>query len=79
MTVLTREERPKRVIDLHNQGMGKREIAKVLHMSFTDIAKILRDADKEKEAEKITRQDFLSSQAYKLFSEGNLNYKWQLI
>jgi len=40
-------------------------------MSFTDIAKILKDADKEKESEQQrTRQEFLSSQAYKLFSEG---------
>jgi len=31
--------------------MGTREIAKLLHMSFTDIAKILKDADKEKESE----------------------------
>jgi hypothetical protein len=51
--------------------MGTREIAKLLHMSFTDIAKILKDADKEKEAEKQrTRQEFMSSQAYKLFSDG---------
>ena len=71
MVALTREERRKRVLDLHNQGMGTREIAKLLHMSFTDIAKILKDADKEKEFEQQrTRQEFLSSKAYKLFSEG---------
>jgi transposase len=71
MAVLTRDERRKRVLDLHNQGMGTREIAKLLHMSFTDISKILKDADKEKESEQQrTRQEFLSSQAYKLFSEG---------
>ena len=40
-------------------------------MSFTDIAKILKDSDKEKESEQQrTRQEFLSSQAYTLFSEG---------
>jgi hypothetical protein len=51
--------------------MGTREIAKLLHMSFTDIGKILKDADKEKESEQQrTRQEFLSSKAYKLFSEG---------
>ena len=71
MAVLTRDERRRRVIDLHNQGMGTREIAKLLHMSFTDISKILKDADKEKESEQQrTRQEFLSSKAYKLFSEG---------
>jgi hypothetical protein len=71
MAVLTRDERRKSVLDLHSQGMGTREIAKLLHMSFTDIAKILKDADKEKEAEQQrTRQEFLSSQAYALFSDG---------
>ena len=71
MVALTRDERRRRVLDLHNQGMSTREIAKLLHMSFTDIGKILKDSDKEKEAEQQrTRQDFLSSQAYTLFSEG---------
>ena len=71
MIVLTREERRRRVLEFHSQGMGTREISKLLHMSFTDIAKILKDADKEKESEQQrTRQEFLSSQAYTLFSEG---------
>jgi DNA-binding protein H-NS len=71
MAVLTRDERRKRVLDLHSECMGTREIAKLLHMSFTDIAKILKEADKEKESEQQrTRQEFLSSKAYKLFSEG---------
>jgi hypothetical protein len=71
MVALTREERIRRVLEHHNQGMGTREISKLLRMSFTDIAKILKDADKEKESEQQrTRQEFLSSQAYKLFSEG---------
>jgi hypothetical protein len=51
--------------------MGTREIAKLLHMSLTDIAKILKDADKEKESEQQrTRQEFLFPKDYKLFSEG---------
>ena len=71
MVALTREERRKHVLDLHSEGMGTREISKLLHMSFTDIAKILKDADKEKESEQQrTRQELLSSRAYKLFSEG---------
>lgn len=70
MVVLSRDERRGRVIELHNQNMGTREIAKLLHMSFTDIAKILKDADYEKEAEQQrTRQEFLSSQVYKKVSE----------
>ena|SRR5690348_13776012 len=71
MVTFTREERQRRVLEHHSQGMGTREISKLLHMSFTDIAKILKDADKEKESEQQrTRQEFLSSQAYTLFSEG---------
>jgi hypothetical protein len=71
MVTFTREDRRGRVLEFHSQGMGTREIAKLLHMSFTDIAKILKDSDKEKESEQQrTRQEFLSSQAYTLFSEG---------
>jgi transposase len=71
MVALTREERIRLVLEHHNQGMGTREISKLLRMSFTDIAKILKDADKEKESEQQrTRQELLSSKAYKLFSEG---------
>jgi predicted XRE-type DNA-binding protein len=71
MVALTREERIRRVLEHHNQGMGTREISKLLHMSFSDIGKILKDADKEKESEQQrTRQELLSSKAYKLFSDG---------
>ena len=71
MVTFTREDRRGRVLEHHSQGMGTREISKLLHMSFTDIAKILKDSDKEKESEQQrTRQEFLSSQAYTLFSEG---------
>jgi hypothetical protein len=72
MVTFTREDRRGRVLEYHSQGMDTREIAKLLHMSFTDIAKILKDSDKEKESEQQrTRQEFLSSQAYTLFSEGS--------
>ena len=71
MAALTREERRRRVLEFYSQGMGTREIAKLLHMSFTDIAKVLKVADEEKESEQQrTRQEFLSSKAYILFSEG---------
>lgn len=71
MVMLSRDERRRRVLELHNQNMGTRDIAKLLHISFTDIAKILKDADYEKETEQQrTRQKLLSSQAYKLFSKG---------
>lgn len=71
MVVLSRDERRRQVLEFHNQNMGTREIAKLLHISFTDITKILKEADKEKEVEQQrTRQEFLASQAYKTFSEG---------
>jgi hypothetical protein len=70
MVVLTKEERRRRVLE-HNQGMGTREIAEIMKMSFRDIGSILRDADREKEAEEQqTQQRFLVSRAYNLFSTG---------
>ena len=60
MAALTREERRRRVLEFYSQGMGTREIG-ALHMSFTDIAKVLKVADEEKESEQQrTRQEFLS-------------------
>jgi hypothetical protein len=51
--------------------MGTREIAEIMKMSFRDIGSILRDADREKEAEEQqTQQRFLVSRAYNLFSTG---------
>jgi hypothetical protein len=71
MVVLTKEERRRRVLELHDQGMGTREIAEIQKMSFRDIGHILRDADREKEVEEQqTQQRFLSSRAYKLYSAG---------
>ena len=56
--------------------MGTREIAKLLHMSFTDIAKVLKVADEEKESEQQrTRQEFLSSKAYRLFLKEKVRCK----
>jgi DNA-directed RNA polymerase specialized sigma subunit len=61
------EERKKRVIDLYyNQGKTMREIAKIERMSIRDISNIL----KEEEARRQNSKDQeLSSKAYKLFSE----------
>jgi hypothetical protein len=65
------EQKEKLVLELHNQGKNSREIAEIARMSFREIGRILRNADKQKEAEqKQAREELLSSQAYKLFSEG---------
>jgi hypothetical protein len=80
---ITRQERERAVLDLYyNQRKSVREIAKEARMSFRDIGAILNKAsedNKETEqrkeqqqegAEKNQMQLSVSTQAYKLFSEG---------
>jgi hypothetical protein len=68
--MLTRQERERFVLDLHNEGKNTREIAQIAHMPFRDIGFIIDKKEKEqKSKEEQTRQGFLSIQAYKLFSE----------
>jgi transposase len=85
MSILNRQEREKLVLDLYyNQGKTIREIAKEVRISFRDIGVILNKVLEEKtEGSKEQRQDnnnrvennqqqsqlYLSTQAYKLFSE----------
>ena len=69
--ISTREEKEKLVIDLLNKCTPIREIASRAGLSFRDIGAIKKKAEEEKETrEGQTRQGFLSTQAYKLFSEG---------
>jgi transposase len=82
MTILTRQERERLVIDLYyNQGKTYREISKEARISPRDIGVILNKAVEEKteakgqqdnntDTEKNQEQHLsLSTQAYKLFSE----------
>src|SRR5919112_4174514 len=85
MSIMTRQERERLVLELYNQGKTIREIAKEARMSFRDIGVILNKTLKEKtEASKeVQRQDnngvvennqqephlSLAAQAYKLFSD----------
>jgi transposase len=81
MTILTRQERERLVLDLYNQGKTYREIAKEVRISPRDIGVILNKVVEEKteakcqqdnkiDAEKNQEQQLsLSAQAYKLFSE----------
>ena len=48
MTILTRQERERLVLELYNQGKTIREIAKEARMSFRDIEVILNKALEEK-------------------------------
>jgi hypothetical protein len=69
--VLTRQEREGLVLDLYNQGKNTRQISQDVRMNFRDIGAILDKARKEKETSKEqTEKRSLSTQAYKLFSEG---------
>jgi SHS2 domain-containing protein len=84
MTILTRQERERLVLDLYNQGKTYREISKEARISFRDIGVILNKVVEEektegsKEGQDTTvqkqRQDgeqqlSLFTQAYKLFSK----------
>ena len=78
MTILTRQERERLVLDLYNQGKTYRKISKEAKISPRDIGVILNKAV-EKKIEgskedninsKKERQLSVSAQAYKLFSEG---------
>jgi transposase len=83
---IIRQDRQKLVLDLYyNQGKNIREIAQEVRMSFRDIGAILNKADerreqnnnnnddienKKRQQEQQEQQLSLSTQAYKLFSEG---------
>ena len=45
MQVLNRYDKEKLVIKLHQEGKTIRQIAKVAHLSFGDIGKIIRRID----------------------------------
>ncbi len=82
---MTRQERERAVLDLyHNQGKTILEIAQEVRMSFRDIGTILNKADegrvknnsndienkKQQQGQEQQEQLSLSTQAYKLFSDG---------
>jgi hypothetical protein len=84
LTILTRQERERLVLDLYNQGKTYREISKEARISPRDIAVILnkvieekksegeeQQVDTEQNQEQSQQQEHLSpsAQAYKLFSE----------
>jgi hypothetical protein len=81
MTILTKKERERLVVELYNQGKTYREISKLARISPCDIRVILNKAVEEKtqgikqqdDAKEFREQEqqhlTLSAQAYKLFSE----------
>ena len=82
MTILTRQERERLVLELYNQGKTYREISKEARISPRDIGVILnkvfeeKDRDEEQhntdenQQEQQQQELSLSTQAYKLFSNG---------
>jgi predicted DNA-binding protein YlxM (UPF0122 family) len=73
--VLTREEKEKMVLDLYyNKGYTYRLIAKELRMSPNQISEIIKRHEEKNDAIANKKKVLsLSSQAYKLFSEGKDN------
>ena len=68
---LTRKEKEKMVIDFSRQGMGTREIARELRMSFSSIGAILRKESQQMElAQERVKTTSESTQAYSLFASG---------
>jgi|SoiMethySBSTD1v2_1073268.scaffolds.fasta_scaffold02301_16 hypothetical protein len=71
VSVLTRQEKEQKVLDLYNQGKTIRDIAKEMRMSFRDIGAILKKASGELEEKQDIKESLsLSSKAYRLFSKG---------
>jgi hypothetical protein len=63
MKGLTRQEKEKLVLELYSQGKSYHEMAKEARVSLRDIGPILKKSGVEQSLS-------VSSQAYKLFSEG---------
>jgi hypothetical protein len=83
LTILTRQEKERLVIELYNLGKTYREISKEARISPRDIGVILNKVMEEKKTQGLKEQEgnsdseknqeqrlSLSAQAYKLFSEG---------
>ena len=82
LSIITRQERERLVLELYNQGKTYREIAKEARISPRDIGAILNKVLEEKtqgkeeqdDAEKNQEQQHnmsISSKSYKLFSNRN--------
>jgi hypothetical protein len=75
---MNRAEREEYVIRLYNEGRNTRDIAKLVHMSFSDIGAIIKkvksEPDRERgqlEEEEDIKSKSKATQAIKLFSELN--------
>ena len=79
-TILNKFEKEQKVIELHSkEGKTLKEIAKIVKMSFRDISKIIKAYErkitlqakrKENNQNGQIKKPLISTQAYKLFSDG---------
>ena len=72
---LNKFEKENRVIELHLAGKTIRDISKVVHMSFRDIAKIIKAHERKAKREESNqstqpKKPSISSQTFILFKEG---------
>jgi hypothetical protein len=76
---LNKYEKENRVIELHLAGKTIRDISKIVHMSFSDITKIIKAYERkirlqakreESNQSTQTKKPPISTQAFKLFSHG---------
>jgi Mor family transcriptional regulator len=77
--VLNREEKEKMVLDFYNnKGYTYKQLTRELRMSPNQIREIIKRHEEKNDAIANKRKMLsLSSQAYKLFSEGKIMCKWQ--
>ena len=76
---LNKFEKEKKVIELHKQGKTLKDIATIVHMSFRDIAKIIKKYERQKELQakreesnqsSQPKKPLISTEAFKLFRDG---------
>jgi cytidylate kinase len=65
--VLNKQEKEKLVIRLHREGKTFREIAHIGHLSFTDIGKIIRKINGQKDEDIDLKNKSKDTQVYTYF------------
>ena len=68
--MLSREEKKKRVIEMHKKEKTIRQIAKAVHLSFSEIGQIIEKEEFGEEQIQPTLQQSKYTQALQLFDSG---------
>ena len=88
-TTTTRWQKQQNVLELYKQGKTIKEISKMVHMSFRDIGAIIHKQEEKQAIKEVqAQQQYLSSEAYRLFLKGkspvqvgielNLRQRWSI-